>query len=52
VERFKQEPFEHKAAGYSMAYAKDLVVAGKVEIGQMLSVADKIHNWLLSKKVE
>jgi hypothetical protein len=49
---FKAEPFEHKAAGYAAAYAKDLVVAGKVEIGQMLAIADKIHNWLISKKAE
>ena len=46
----KQEPFEHKAAGYAMSYAKDLIVSDKVNIDQLLLVADKIYNWLISKK--
>ena len=49
---FKSEPFEHKCAGYAMAYAKDLVVGEKVEIKDLLPTADKIYNWLLSKKVD
>lgn len=49
---FKAEPFEHKAAGYAMAYAKDLVVSGNVEIAQLIGTADKIYNWLLSKKAD
>lgn len=49
---FKSEPFEHKAAGYAMAYAKDLVVSGNVEIAQLIGTADKIYNWLLSKKAD
>ena len=49
---FKSEPFEHKCAGYAMAYAKDLVVAGNVKTEQLIGTADKIYEWLLSKKVE
>lgn len=49
---FKSEPFEHKAAGYAMAYAKDLVVGGKMDISQLIRTADKIYQWLISKKVD
>jgi hypothetical protein len=35
---------------FAMSYAKDLVVAGKVEIKELLPCADKIFNWLQSKK--
>ena len=48
---FKSEPFEHKAASYAISYSKDLVVAGKVETKDLLPIADKIYNWLISKKV-
>lgn len=44
-------PFEHKAAGYALAYAKDLCVAGKIETDKVIPLADKFYNWLLSKKV-
>lgn len=49
---FKSEPFEHKAAGYAMAYAKDLTVGGNVDVSQLIGTADKIYNWLISKKVD
>lgn len=47
---FKSKPFEHECAAYSASYAKDLVVAGKVETKDLLTIADKIYNWLLTKK--
>lgn len=47
---FKQEPFEHKAAAYAMSYAKDLVVADKVDVQNLRKYADKIYEWLISKK--
>jgi hypothetical protein len=33
-----------------MSYAKDLVVADKVKIEQLLPTAEKIFNWIESKK--
>lgn len=48
---FKAEPFEHKAAGYSVSYAKDLVCADKIKVEQLLPIADKIYEWLINKKV-
>jgi hypothetical protein len=35
---------------FAMSYAKDLVVADKVKIDQLLPVADKIYNWMEDKK--
>lgn len=35
---------------FSLSYAKDLVVAGKVDIKQILETADKLYNWLEAKK--
>lgn len=35
--------------GFSMAYAKDLVVADKVKIDQLLPTADKIFTWMIEK---
>lgn len=35
---------------FALAYAKDLVVAGKVDIKAILPTADKLYNWLESKK--
>jgi hypothetical protein len=37
-------------AAFAMSYAKDLVVADKVKIEQLLPTADKIFNWIESKK--
>lgn len=37
-------------AAFAMSYAKDLVVAGKVEMKDLLPSADKIYNWIESKK--
>lgn len=48
---FKQKPYEHECASYSASYAKDLVVGGKIETKDLLPIADKIYNWLISKKV-
>ena len=36
-------------ASFALSYAKDLVVAGKVEIKQILEIADKLNNWLNTK---
>jgi hypothetical protein len=35
---------------FALSYSKDLVVAGKVDIKDILPVADKLYNWLESKK--
>jgi hypothetical protein len=35
---------------FAMSYAKDLVVAGKVELKDLSTYADKIYQWLESKK--
>lgn len=35
---------------FALSYSKDLVVAGKVEIKDILPIADKLYNWLESKK--
>lgn len=35
---------------FALAYAKDLVVGGKVGIDQILPTADKLYGWLESKK--
>lgn len=36
-------------ASFALSYAKDLVVADKVEIKKILEIADKLNNWLNSK---
>jgi len=36
-------------ASFALSYAKDLVVAGKVEVKQILNIADKLNNWLNTK---
>lgn len=53
---YKAEPFEHKAAGFALSYAKDVVLSGvsqsDKDIEQSLfDLADKMYYWLLSKKV-
>lgn len=35
---------------FALSYSKDLVVAGKVDIKEILTCADKLYNWLESKK--
>lgn len=35
---------------FALSYSKDLVVAGKVDIKQILETADKLYNWLEAKK--
>jgi GTPase involved in cell partitioning and DNA repair len=35
---------------FALAYSKDLVVAGKVDLKQILATADKLYAWLESKK--
>lgn len=47
----KSEPYEHKIAGFSLSYSKDLLIAGKIEDKNLFKVADKMYDWLLSKKV-
>ena len=48
---YTPEPYEHKMAGMAYSFAKDLVIADKVEIKKIEGVAEKIYQWLLSKKV-
>lgn len=51
---FKSEPFEHKAAGFAMSYAKDLVIADAalpISAGiDLIKQADIIYSWLMTKK--
>lgn len=54
---YKSEPFEHKAAGFSLGYAKDILVAAwsnedapPMKSDDMFLLADKMYNWLVSKK--
>jgi len=35
---------------FALSYAKDLVVAGKVDVKSILPTADKLYDWLESKK--
>ena len=42
-------PRKANNAAFAMAYAKDLVVAGKVEMKDLLPSADKIYQWIESK---
>lgn len=49
---FKAEPYEHKCASYALSYAKDLCIGSKIETKDMLPLADKLYEWLLSKKQE
>ena len=48
---FTPEPYEHKMAGMAYSFAKDLVIADKVDIKQIEVTAEKIYQWLISKKV-
>lgn len=36
-------------AAFAMSYAKDLVIAGKIELKDLSTYADKIHTWIESK---
>lgn len=36
---------------FALSYAKDLVVAGKVDVKSILTLADKLYAWLEGKKV-
>jgi hypothetical protein len=47
---FGGSPKKVNNAAFAMSYAKDLVVADKVKIDQLLPTADKIYNWIESKK--
>lgn len=38
-----------KAPGFAMSYAKDLAVAGVIEMKQLLTSADKIESWITDK---
>lgn len=50
--KLKQE--QSKYSGFAMSYAKDLVVAGKLEFDQMLPAALKMMDWMVEqdKKLE
>lgn len=39
--------FKHNAAGFAMSYAKDLVIADKIELKDLSGYADKIFEWLM-----
>jgi hypothetical protein len=47
---FAGAPKKVNNAAFAMSYAKDLVVADKVKIEQLLPTAEKIFNWIESKK--
>jgi hypothetical protein len=38
-----------KFPGFALAYSKDLVVAGKVDLKDILNTANKFHKWLADK---
>jgi len=40
---------QSKYSGFALAYAKDLVVAGKIEAKQMFPTADKMFTWMFEK---
>ena len=42
--------FQTRNESFALAYAKDLVVGGKVDIKNILSTADKLYAWLEGKK--
>lgn len=49
----KSGGFQRQRSGnesFALSYSKDLVVAGKVDIGQILTTADRLYTWLESKK--
>ncbi len=37
---------------FALSYAKDIVVAGKVDVKQILPLADKLYAWLEGKKAQ
>ena len=43
------EPIELKMATFSLSYAKDIVVSGKIETDKMFALADKMYEWINSK---
>lgn len=45
--RVKQE--QSKYSGFAMSYAKDLVVAGKINETQMFSAAKKMLDWMVEQ---
>lgn len=48
----KLQQEQSRYPGFSLAYAKDLVVAGKLELKQMFPTADKMVEWMLRKDKE
>ena len=47
-----QQREQSKYSGFAMAYAKDLVVAGKIEIEQMYAEAQCMIDWMVEKDKE
>jgi hypothetical protein len=45
---FKKERSGNES--FALSYSKDLVVAGKVEISKILETAEKLYQWLETKK--
>ena len=41
-----QKKSQGSTASFALSYAKDLVVAGKVDVDQILPSAEKLNNWL------
>lgn len=48
---YSQEPFEHKAAGMTMGYVKDLIIADKIKIDSLESAFNRIYSIIISKKI-
>ncbi|MCK5605316.1 hypothetical protein KAR91_25715 [Candidatus Pacearchaeota archaeon] len=47
-----QQREQNKYSGFAMAYAKDLVVSGKIEIEQMYAEAQCMIDWMVLKDKE
>lgn len=47
---FQREPYHQKIAGFALSYSKDLVISDKIPLEQLITMSDKLYNWLLSKE--
>jgi hypothetical protein len=49
---YQKESFEEKSIGFAYSYAKDLVVAGKLTVEQLVPAADRLHGAMVQRKKE
>ena len=48
----KVQQEQSRYSGFSMSYAKDLVVSGKIELSDMAKYAELMFNWMVNKDNE